>query len=172
MSNVMAHVMDVEAFMFEIKRVIKPGGRIFILQSNRYGWWKFWGYFILRNDRASHLRTFDLWGMKTLLASNYFETERFFAPYHFYLQAKNWNLLYWVDRWLEGRVPNALATTWIVVARRSESEVPRPGLMSKWPLPFVVLVTPFHVFALKALDIGIRVVLKVTRRPESGEELT
>jgi SAM-dependent methyltransferase len=162
-SNVLAHVDDVESVLAETKRIVKPGGYLFILQSNRYGWWKFWGYYMLRNDRASHVRTFDLWGLKGLLGSNSFAVERMFAPYHFYLQAKNWDAMFRLDRWLEGRVPGVLATAWIVVARRAQHPVPKPGLVSRWPLPLVALATPFHSVALKSLDIAIRAVLRLKR---------
>jgi SAM-dependent methyltransferase len=171
-SNVLAHVGDVEAVLAEIKRSVKPGGYLFVLQSNRYGWWKFWGYYMLRNDRASHLRTFDLWGLKGLLGSNSFVVKRLFAPYHFYLQAKNWDAMFWLDRRLEGRVPGVVATAWIVVAQRAQHPVAKPGLASRWPLPLVVLATPFHSVALKSLDIAIRVVLKAKEKLPAGEKAT
>jgi|GEM_PF-3145607 SAM-dependent methyltransferase len=172
LSNVLAHVDDVEAFVAETKRTVKPGGHLFILQSNRWGWWKFWGYYMRRNDRAIHLRTFDLWGLKELLGSNSFTVERMFAPYHFYLQAKNWDALFRLDRRLEGRVPLAVATAWMVVARRAQHPVTRPGLASRWPLPLVALATPFHSIALKFLDVAIRAVLNATGKTPAGEEAT
>ena len=54
LSHVLAHVEDLEAFLSEIERILKPGGMAFILQSNRYGWWKFWSYYLRRNDRRVH----------------------------------------------------------------------------------------------------------------------
>jgi SAM-dependent methyltransferase len=164
LSHVLAHVNDVETFMAEIRRVVKPGGRLILVQSNRYGWWKFWGYYILRNDRVVHFRTFDVWGLEKLLASNSFAIERIFAPYHFYLHAKDWNFMYWLDRRLEGRVPKALATQWLTVGTRQVGEVSGPSIASRWPLPLVWVIAPVQAVVLKATEIAIRIAVRLVSK--------
>ena len=172
LSHVLAHVDDVDTFMAEISRVVKPGGRLILLQANRYGWWKFWAYYIRRNDRVVHCRTFDKWGLERLLSSNSFSIERMFAPYHFYLHAKYWNLMYWLDRRLEGRVPKALATQWLVVGKRQVGYVASPRLICRWPLPFIMLVAPLHAVTLKAIELALRFAVSLTGRRASGGEET
>jgi SAM-dependent methyltransferase len=162
LSHVLAHVDDVATFMAEIRRVVKPGGRLIVVQSNRYGWWKFWGYYIRRNDRLVHYRTFDVWGLEKTLSSNSFSIERIFAPYHFYLHAKDWNFMYWLDRRLEGRVPKALATQWLVVGKRQVGEVASPELVSRWPLPLMLVFAPLQAVALKATEVMIRFAVRLT----------
>jgi SAM-dependent methyltransferase len=168
LSHVLAHVDDVETFMAEISRIVKPDGRLILVQSNRYGWWKFWGYYIRRNDRVVHHRTFDAWGLEKLLASNSFSIERIFAPYHFYLHAKDWNFMYWLDRRLEGRVPKAFSTQWLVVGKRQLGDVASPGLLSRWPLPFVWVLAPLHAVALKMVELAIRFAVRMTGRVATG----
>ena len=57
-SHVLAHIDILVEFLSEASRVLKPRGRLYILQSNGLGWWKFWGYYIVRNDRKAPFRTF------------------------------------------------------------------------------------------------------------------
>ena len=62
--------MYLDSFMKELHRVLKPNGLHFILQNNRYGWWKYWGYYLKRNDRKYHFRTFSIWDIKRVLKKN------------------------------------------------------------------------------------------------------
>ncbi len=172
LSHVLAHVEDVGAVMTEIRRVVKPGGWLILLQANRYGWWKFWGYYISRRDRTFHRRTFNAWDVEELLSSNSFSIERMFAPYHFYLHSKHSNLMYWLDRRLEGRVPKALATQWLVVGKRQVGYVASPRLISRWPLPFIMLVAPLHAGTLRAIELAIKFAVSLTGRRASGGEET
>lgn len=170
LSHVMAHAPKIHEFMSEMARVLKPGAKIFILQSNRFGWWKFWGYYLRRNDRRYHWRTFDSWSLRSTLADHGLRVDSMFAPYYFYLHSKVSGFFYWLDRRLERRVPNLVSTQWLVIAHktqegRSESF---PGIA---PPPFArVALTGFAIvqaLAVKAMEIAL---VRVLRRGPVGEQ--
>ena len=80
---VMAHVEHVDRLLSECRRILKPGGKVFILQANRYGWWKFWRYYLRRKYRKYHWRTFDILDIRHQLASHGIQIRKMFGPYHF-----------------------------------------------------------------------------------------
>ena len=164
LSHVLAHVEHLDKFLLEIERVLKPGGLAFILQSNRYGWWKFWGYYLRRNDRRVHWRTFDIWGIRNTLAMCRLETVKIYAPYHFYLHAKYSDLFYRLDRQLEARIPNLFATQWLIIGRKVPRERLGPDPRKGPSLLVRLLVTnvaALHAVTLKAVELGLRLIGRV-----------
>ena len=171
LAHVMAHVDNIESLLSEAGRIIRPGGKLFILQANRFGWWKFWGYYLRRNDRRSHRRTFALWDIRNALARHGFRIDKLYPPYYFYLHSKMSDLFYRVDRRFGPRVPNLIATQWVVVASRvPETELPLPLI----PVPNVVAQGALTSFAfaqalgVKAMELGLRAL----RRPSWESEGT
>ena len=161
LSHVLAHIEDLTTFLSEIERILKPGGMVFILQSNRYGWWKFWGYYLRRNDRRAHWRTFDFWGIHNTLATHRLKISKMHAPYHFYLHAKHSDFFYWLDRRLEGKVPNLFALQWLITACRvspGEGQMNfrrEPNLLIRSLVTSVALV---QALTLKAAELGLRLI--------------
>ena len=159
LSHVMAHVEHLDRMMCEVSRILIPGGRIFILQSNRYGWWKFWGYYLRRNDRVVHWRTIDAWGMRRWLADAGLSGEKMYAPYHFYLHSKLSKVCYKLDRFLEGRVPKAVATQWVVRGKKPAvgEPLPQKGRTLTPPETLgLIFVATIQALGLKALELGLR----------------
>ena len=161
LSHVMAHVDDIDALIAEAHRIIKPGGTLFIMQNNRYGWWKFWGYYIKRNDRRSHKRTFAEWDMRDVLARNGFTVDRMYPPYYFYLHSKLSRFFYRLDRGLGRKVPNVIATQWVVAARRTRDGDPAPLRSPEPALAVRAAITSFafvQAIAVKAIELSLRAV--------------
>lgn len=161
-SHVLAHVQSVERLMKEIRRVLKPSGRAFILQSNRYGWWKLWGYHLKKNDRKFHLRAFDYWDIRKLVAFHGMALEKVFAPYHFYLHSKLSQVFFRLDMKLSGKVPKIFATQWLIVARKTDT-LPHQEIIGSPPdivrtLLFGVAI--LHSLLIKSLELYVRQVLK------------
>jgi ubiquinone/menaquinone biosynthesis C-methylase UbiE len=170
LSHVMAHAPKIQAFMGEMARVLKPGAKIFILQSNRFGWWKFWGYYIRRNDRIYHWRTFDMWSLRRTLADQGLRIDSMFAPYYFYLHSKVSRVFYWLDRRLEHRVPNAVSTQWLVMAHKAlQGEDVCSGGLTPPPFARVVLTgfATMQALFVKAMELAL---VRVLRRGSVGEQ--
>ena len=144
-------------------RVLKPGAKIFILQSNRFGWWKFWGYYLRRNDRIYHWRTFDVWSLRRTLADHGLTVDFMFAPYYFYLHSKVSRLFYWLDRRLEHRVPNVVSTQWLVMGHKALLDE-AVGARGTSPPPFArAVLTGFatlQAVGVKAMELALVRVLK------------
>ena len=160
-SHVLAHVKDVDRLMKEIHRILKPTGRLLILQSNRYGWWKLWGYHLKRNDRKFHLRAFDYWEIRKLISSHGMAAEKIYAPYHFYLHSKLSAAFFRLDMKLSGRVPNIFATQWIIVARKT-SKLGQEGITGSPPTiirGFLFVVATLHSLFVKFLELYTREIL-------------
>lgn len=168
LSHVLAHVLNVDALMAEVERVLASHGAIVCLQANRFGWWKFWSYYLRRNDRAVHYRTFDVWDMRSLFARHGLEIRKMYAPYHFYLHAKYSDRFWRLDRRLQGRIPLSFATHWIAVGghRRSAARVRVPHAL---PLirALMAVVAVFHAVALKAIELAIRTLRRAPVQSES-----
>lgn len=148
--------------MKEIRRTLKIGGDLIILQNNRYGWWKYWGYYIRRNDRALHYRTFSLWDIKELLRSNNMKIDEIKSPYYFYLHSKFSYLCFKFDKNYGYLIPNWLATQWLLVATRPDKPL---KLSSPIKIPFItrLILEPFaflHSIFLKKLELIIRTISK------------
>ncbi|MCH2531374.1 MAG: class I SAM-dependent methyltransferase [Dehalococcoidia bacterium] len=159
LSHVMAHVEHLDRMMSEVARILIPGGRVFILQSNRYGWWKFWGYYLRRNDRVVHWRTIDAWGMQHWLADAGLGIEKMYAPYHFYLHSKLSGFFYKLDRVLERRVPKAIATQWLVRAKKPDKDLPFPSRKRSLTLPekaTLIVIATLQAVGIKALELALR----------------
>jgi len=157
-SHVLAHIDDLPPFMSEIRRALKPTGKLFILQNNRYGWWKYWGYYIKRNDRALHYRTFSKWDIRELLRKNGFAINSMKSPYYFYLHSKFSDLCYRFDRKYGGIIPLWLATQWLVVAEASAAsdDGGRKIKLSLAAKPLIEVAAFTHSVAMKALELFIR----------------
>jgi SAM-dependent methyltransferase len=161
LSHVIAHVENVDRLLTEVNRVLVPGGRLFVLQSNRYGWWKFWGYYLRRNDRVSHWRTIDAWGIRRYLFDADLEIEDMYAPYHFYLHSKLSELFYRIDRSLEHRVPSAIATQWVVRARKrssGEEASIKPRMLTIPEAVVLAALATGQAVGIKALELATRVI--------------
>ena len=161
-SHVLAHVESVECLMKEIRRILKPRGRVFILQSNRYGWWKLWGYHLKKNDRKFHLRAFDYWEIRKLISSHGMAAEKIYAPYHFYLHSKLSPVFFRLDMKLSGKVPKIFATQWLIVARKANKLV-HQGMRHAPPSVIRALlfgVATLHSLFLKFLELYVRGILK------------
>lgn len=168
LSHVLAHVENIEPVLAEVRRVLAPSGVIVCLQSNRFGWWKYWGYYIRRNDRAVHYRTYDVWNMRAMFARHGLQIRKMYAPYHFYLHAKYSHAFWRLDRRLLGRVPLPFATQWVAVighAREGESVRLPPAL----PVLRAIMsaVTIVHAVALKSIELLIRGLRRTSGDSES-----
>ena len=148
--------------MAEIHRCLKPGGEVIVLQNNRYGWWKYWGYYLVRgNDRNIHYRTFSLWDIKELMRINKLNIQEIDSPYYFYLHSKLSPFFYWLDRKFGHRVPNWISTQFLLVATKDSV-----GLECKpIKLPFTIrlFVEPIaflNAVIVKSLELGLRLVKK------------
>ena len=168
LSHVMAHAPRLQVFMAEMSRVLKPAGKLFVLQSNALGWWKFWGYYLRRNDRKYHWRTFNVWSIRRCLAENRLLVDTMFSPYYFYLHGKVSDLFFRIDRRLEKRVPNVLATQWVVVAHKAQAgqEVPIPASPPRMAIPALMLLATGQALVVKAVELFL---VKVLRRASVGE---
>jgi SAM-dependent methyltransferase len=161
LSHVMAHVDDIDALIEEARRIIRPGGTLFIMQNNKYGWWKFWGYYLKRNDRRAHQRTFAEWDMRDVLARHGFAVDHMYPPYYFYLHSKLSKLFYRIDRHFGGKVPNVIATQWVVAARRVADDAPAPTRVPPPNIGVRALLIAFAVgqaVGVKAIEIGLRTI--------------
>ena len=135
---------------------------LIILQNNRYGWWKYCGYYIRGNDRALHYRTFSLWDIKELLRDNEMKIEEMNSPYYFYLHSKFSDLCFKFDRNFGHLIPNWLATQWLVVATKPEKAL---KYSSPIKIPFFIrlILEPlafFHAIFLKKLELISRTICK------------
>jgi ubiquinone/menaquinone biosynthesis C-methylase UbiE len=166
-SHVLAHVADLEIFLEQVNYVLKPEGRAFILQSNRYGWWKFWGYYIRRNDRAHHYRTLDVWDMERNLSNASINIEKMYSPYYFYLHSKISERFFKLDRKLEGKIPNIFATQWLIVAVKISKEGIE-GSNSRQPTTFVragvTAVATVQSLLIKSLELSLRTLRYLKRK--------
>jgi SAM-dependent methyltransferase len=159
-SHVLAHIDDLPPFMAEIRRALKVGGDLIVLQNNRYGWWKYWGYYIKRNDRALHYRTFSSWDIRELLRRSRLQIQEMRSPYYFYLHSKWSDFCFKFDRRHGHRIPSWLATQWLIVASKTEGQVEQDGPI-KIPVfarPLVESIALAHSLFMKALELTLRVV--------------
>jgi len=158
LAHVLAHVEDLPQLMSEIRRVLKPAGRLIILQNNRYGWWKYWGYYIKGNDRAFHYRTFSKWRIEDFLRENGFDVQTMKSPYYFYLHSKFSDFCYNFDRSHGSKIPRWMATQWLITTGRAET-VPASPKPIKLPVllrPFVEAFAFVHAVAMKAFELVVR----------------
>ena len=161
-SHVLAHVDNLTPFMLEINRTLKIGGDLIILQNNRYGWWKYWGYYIRGNDRAFHYRTFSSWDIRELLRKNNMELKEMKSPYYFYLHSKFSNFCFKFDRKFSHLIPNWLATQWLIVAVKS-AKISYSNTPIKIPLYTRILIEPIafcHALIMKKFELILRVFSK------------
>lgn len=157
-SHVLAHIDDLPPFMAEIRRTLKPGGDLIILQNNRYGWWKYWGYYIRRNDRALHYRTFSSWDIKNLLITSKLSLLEMKSPYYFYLHSKVSDFCFKFDRRHGHRIPLWIATQWLVVASKMEGQISKSA-QTETPLllrPLLETTAFLHSVLMKTLEIVLR----------------
>ncbi len=160
LSHVLTHVNDVNLLLSEVARILKPQGSLFILQSNRYGWWRFWARYLRRNDQRVHQRAFDVWNLQNTLALNKLGIVKWYCPYYFYLHSKLSDFFYRVDRRFASKMPRLFATQWIVIARKIP-ETSTSAILVSMPNPLtraiVVFAAAFQALAVKALELALRV---------------
>ena len=159
LSNVLTHVDDVDMLLSEARRVVKPGGTLFILQSNRFGWWRFWVRYLRRIDHRVHRRAFDVWSIRSTLARHHFEIAKMYSPYYFYLHSKLSDLFYRLDRSLGSRVPNLFATQWIILASRApdtDGPISSPRPPGRMVTGLVIAVAVLQSLTVKAMELGLR----------------
>lgn len=155
-SHVLAHVPDLDDFLSEVNRVLNKNGNLIILQSNRFGWWKFWGYYLKRNDRKYHVRAFDKWSITQSLARHALFVKTMFSPYFFYLHSKLADFCYSFDRRMEGKIPNTLATQWLIIARKGPEKTAFPD-KNKIILAGVALAAAINSVSMKAFEVLLRI---------------
>jgi len=166
-SHVLAHVSDLEMFLEQVSYVLKPEGKAFVLQSNRYGWWKFWGYYIRRNDRSHHYRTLDIWDIHRSFSRVSLNIRKMYSPYYFYIHSKISDLFFALDRKLEGKIPNVFATQWIIVAEKKsmdpeiKSDSQQPNFLLRATMTTVAIIQSILV---KSLELSLRTFLNLKEK--------
>ena len=155
-SHVLAHVSDLEIFINEVRRILKKGGKAIVLQNNRFGWWKFWGYYIVGNDKKYHFRTFSVWDLHNTFNLRGLKSTLIKSVNYFYLQSKNSEIFLKFDLRHGSLIPTIFATQWIAVFENPKNGTQIPT--KNQPIISNVLwaLAVPHALILKSLELMVR----------------
>lgn len=157
LSHVLAHVQNADRFLAEVERVLRQGGYAFVIQTNRFSWERFVGHYIVGSDRTYHFRTFAWWTILDLFARAGLDVTSMKSAYYFHSLAKRFRPLFYFDITYAQKIPRSIATAWLVVAQKGQSQHSIPP---RW---IRVLQSPFLAIQALAIGIPLKIIAKAYR---------